>query len=120
MADESYSEISAIFADFNTKLKSMEEKHEMLKERVLLVSQSFLRTEERLSKEFALMREGMKEARMDLDRLKENLSQVIRDSSDFARREELLVLDKYMKLWEPLKFIKEEDVKKMINEKLKK
>jgi archaellum component FlaC len=120
MADEGYSEISAVFAEFSTKMKSLEERHEMLKERVLLISQSFLRTEERTSKELALMREEFREARMDLDRIKENVQTVIRDSADFARREELGVLEKYMKLWEPLQFMKENDVKKMINEKLKK
>ncbi len=32
----------------------------------------------------------------------------------------LLVLEKYVKMFEPLKFVKEDDVKKMINDKLKK
>ena len=48
------------------------------------------------------------------------ISKLVRDNADFARREELLVLEKYMRLWEPLKFMKEDDVKKMINDKLKK
>ena len=120
MAEEGYSEISGLFAEFNTKIRSIEERQEMLKERLLLLSQSFLRNEERMSKEFALLRESFKEMRLDLDRFKENLQTVITDSSDFARREELLVLEKYMKIWEPLNFMKENDVKKMINDKLKK
>jgi len=119
MAEEGVSEISALLNEFNTKMRDIEERHDMLKERLLLLSQSFLRHEERITKEIALMREEFKESRLDLDRIKENVQQVIRDSADFARREELLVLEKYMKLWEPLNFVKENDVKKMINEKLK-
>ena len=120
MAGEEYSEISALLGEFNTKTKDIEGRHDMLKERLMLLSQSFLRTEERMQKELALMREGFKEMRMDMDRLKENVQSIIRENSDFARRDELLVLEKYMKLWEPLKFMKENDVKKMINEKIKK
>jgi len=120
MAAEEYGEVSALFAEFNTKIKDIEERHEMLKERLLLLSQAFLRHEEHIQKEFSLLKENFREMRLDLDRMKENVQSVIRDSSEFARRDELSVLEKYMKLWEPLKFVKEDDVKKMINEKLKK
>ncbi|MEM2956183.1 MAG: hypothetical protein QW041_01225 [Candidatus Pacearchaeota archaeon] len=117
---EEIGEISALLAEWNTKIKDIEERHEMLKERVLLISQSFLRAEERMSKEFALLKDEVKEMRLDLDRIKENLQSLIRDSADFVRREELLILEKYIKMFEPLKFVKEDDVKRMINEKLKK
>ena len=119
MPDET-AEISGLFAEFNTKISSIEERHEMLKERLLLISQSFLKQEERAGKEMALMKEGIRELRMDIDRMNENIQHVIRESSEFARRDELKVIEKYLKIWEPLKFVKEDDVKKMINEKLKK
>ena len=119
MAEE-IGEVSALLGEFNTKISDIEQRHDMLKERILLLSQSFLRTEERVSKEFAMLREQFNELRLDMDRTRENLSQIIRDSADFARRDELLVMEKYMKLWEPLKFMKEDDVKKMINDKIKK
>ena len=117
---EEASEISALFADFNTKIKDMEERHEMLKERMLLLSQSFLRHEEKMEREFAIMREDLKETRDDQDRMKENIQHIIREQGELARREDLKILEKYIQLWEPLKFVKEDDVKKMINEKLKK
>ena len=120
VAGEDVGEISALLAEFNTKIKDIEERHDMLKERLLLLSQSFLKTEERAGKELAILREEFKEMRLDLDRIKENVQQIIRDSSEFARRDELKILERYMKIWEPLKFVKEDDVKKMINEKLKK
>ena len=119
MAEE-VSEISSLLGDFNTKIKDIEERHDMLKERLLLLSQSFLKNEERMGKEFAILREEFSEMRMDLDRLKENVQSLIRDSSDFVRRDELKVLERYMKMWEPLKFMKEDEVKKMINDKMKK
>ena len=120
MADENLSEISALLNEFNTKIRDVEERHDMLKERILLLSQSFLRTEERLTKDFAILRDEFREMRLDVDRLRENTQQIIRDNADFARRDELVVLEKYMKMFEPLKFVKEDDVKKMINDKLKK
>jgi len=119
MGEES-EDMSALWADFGTKLRDIEERNSMIKDRLLLLSQSFLRQEERLSKEIAMMRDEMKEIRMDLDRSNENIQHIIRENSEFARRDELKVIEKYLKLWEPLKFIKEDDVKKMINDKLKK
>jgi len=48
--------------------------------------------------------------------MKEAMQHIVHESANFARKEELRVLDRYMKLWEPLKFVKEEEVKKMISE----
>jgi len=43
---------------------------------------------------------------------------LLKETSYFARKEELTVLQRYMKIWEPLKFVKEDEVRRIIQEEL--
>lgn len=118
MADENAG--MDILTDMNTRLKDLDEKHSLLKEKTLLLGQSFLKQEENITKELAIMKDEMKEMRAEMERMKEGIQHIIHESANFARKEELRLLDKYMKLWEPLKFVKQEEVRKMIDESMKK
>ncbi len=119
MAEES-GEISGLVNDFNTKVRDMEERHNLLKEKLLVASQSFLKQEEKNGKEMMVMKEEMRDMRMELDRLREMMQHLIRDTSEFARREDLAVFEKYMQIWDPLKMVREDDVKRLIEERLNK
>ena len=116
--EDAASSIAALLTDFSTKIKDLEERHNLLKEKVMLISQSFLKEEDRISKEFAIMKSDLRDIRLDMERLKEGIQHIIAESADFAREEELATVEKYMKIWEPLKFVKEEEVKRMIDEAL--
>jgi len=119
MAEES-SNAADILTDINTKLSDLDEKNSLLKEKTLLLGQSFLKQEESLTKEMALLKDEIGELKMEIERLKEGISHIIHESENFARKEELRIVDRYMRLWEPLKFVKEDEVKRMISEALKK
>jgi len=111
---------TSVLTEFSTRIRDLEDRHNMLKEKALLLGQSFLKQEEELRKDLAMMRDEMKEMRLDMDRAKEAITHIIQESENFARREELRSLDKYIKIWEPLKFVKAQEVQRMIDEALKK
>ena len=116
--EDAANSVAALLTDFSTKIKDLEERHDMLKEKVMLISQSFLKDGDRTSKEFALLKSDLRDIKMDMERMKEGIQHIIAESADFSRKEELATVEKYMKIWEPLKFVKEEDVKRMIDEAL--
>lgn len=109
-----------ILSSFGTKIKSLEERQESLREKTLLLGQSFLKQEETLREEISMLKDEIKELRSDLERVKERTESIIQEIGNFARKEELKLVEKYMKIWEPLKFVKESEVKKMIAEALEK
>jgi hypothetical protein len=118
--EENISAVAALLAEFNTKINDIEERHNLLKEKVLLLSQSFLKESDRSNKELALIKSDIRDIKIEVERTKEALQHIITESAEFARKEELAVLQKYMKIWDPLKFVKEEDVQRMIDEALSK
>ena len=107
-----------ILSDFSTKIRNLEEKINLLRERMLILGQSFLKQEEEIKEDTASLKDESRDMRLDMDRLKDKVDHIIQELENFARREELLSVQKYMKIWEPLKYTTEEDVKKMINEAL--
>ena len=112
--------ISALLAEFSTRLNDMEERQRLLKERVLMLSRTLLKQGEKSNKEMSLLKEDMKLIIENMDKIKDAIHHIINESSEFARKEELRVVEKYMKLWEPLNYARIEDVKDMINKAMKK
>jgi len=111
---------AALFADFATKVKDLDEKHEGLKEKMLLLSQSFIKQEDRISKEISFLRDDIREIMIELEKIKEGIQHIIKESAGFARKEEIQTMERYMKIWEPLKMVNEDDVKRMIEGAIKK
>jgi hypothetical protein len=54
-----------------------------------------------------------------LREIKERVSYVINEFPSLVRREELKVIEKFIKLWQPVEFARIEDVKTMIDKKIK-
>lgn len=109
----------SIMADFATKLKDVEERLNMLKERLMLLNRTFLKEMARLNSEILTLKESARSIKEDMEKVKEGLEHIMRESAGLVRKEELNALQRFMRLWEPLKFVREEDVKRMIAEALK-
>ncbi|UZE93788.1 MAG: hypothetical protein IB618_03405 [Candidatus Pacearchaeota archaeon] len=112
--------VSALLTEFSTRVNDLEERSRLIRERLLTLSQTVLKQNERLNKEIGVLKEDMREIRNESDRLKEAVEHIIRESSELARKEELRVVERYMKLFEPLKFATIEDVKRIVKKELKK
>lgn len=110
---------TGMLASFATKLKDIEERLNTLKERLALLSKTFLKERERFDSEILALKESIRLVQDSSERIKEGLGHIIRESAGFARKEELSVVQRHMQLWEPLKFVNKEEVKRMIDEALK-
>ena len=97
--------LSALLTDFATKLKSVEERNNLLKERILLLDKTFLNENRRLNEEIMEMKTTLMEIKDDTEQIKDSLRHIIKESAAFARKDELRVLEKKLKIWEPLKAV---------------
>ena len=106
--------------DINTKLADIEEKHNLLRDRVLMADEGFLKTLDLIKKEIMIVKDNVRDIKKELEAMKETEQGIIDDLNNFARKEELHILERYMKLWEPLKFVKADEVKRIVKEELNK
>ncbi|OIO40683.1 hypothetical protein CO154_00775 [Candidatus Pacearchaeota archaeon CG_4_9_14_3_um_filter_31_7] len=118
MDDKDVNSMSALLVDFNAKISDLEEKNNLLKERVLLLGKTLLKQEQRINVDIETVKEDVRNINNTIERIKEGLQHLLKETSYFARKEELTVLQRYMKIWEPLKFVKEDEVRRIIQEEL--
>jgi vacuolar-type H+-ATPase subunit I/STV1 len=111
--------LSAMLSDINTRINDLEEKQNITTEKISMLSQTLLNTAQRLNKDSKLVNEDLTAMKQALQKMRDTTNMMIEQSGDFVRRQEVQMLDKYMKNWQPMKFATIEDVKKMISDAIK-
>jgi len=111
--------VSALLSDFASRVKALEEKLHLTRERVLVLTRNFVRRERDLQKEMRLVQEENKDLRMELKNLHNRIEGLISQHEDFARKEEVAVIEKYFKLFDPIKFVTSEEIDERVERILK-
>ena len=102
------------FMDLNARLRSVEGRYNILRDRVLIINQNMIEEWKKNSAENRILNDEVKEIKLDLFRIKETLKHLISEFELYARKEDVKVLEKYINLWNPMKFMTEGDVKKLL------
>src|SRR3989344_3267063 len=113
-------EQSNVVSDINSKFRNLESKNNMLAENLLVVNQNTIEEYKRIYKEIEIINTDIKSLREDLFNLKQTLKGFLNEVDFFAKKNDIKVLEKYINLWNPIEFVKENDVDKLIEEKLNK
>src|SRR3989344_1692637 len=111
---EDASEVAELLSEFNTKISDLESRHELLRERVISFGGGFVKSRDDLKKELNLVKGDISKLQDTIGNIQENLRYILAQLDNFVRKEQLQTFEKYIKLWEPLKFARTEDVQKMI------
>jgi len=109
--------ITPLLSDFNTKLRDLEEKQRLLKERVLLIGNNLVEMREDIGQEISELRVISEQSKSDILKIRETLQRVLDELETRARRQELELLKKQAKMFQPLELATKEDVQRMIKER---
>ncbi len=118
MAQEQYPAQETISYELGLKLRDLEENQRLMKERILLVGQNLIDFEDKTSKEISEVKKSIYELKSDVERIKGIIQSLSEEIEKSARREELAILSRQFKMFEPLKFARVEDIDNIIEEKL--
>lgn len=114
MADES-SYPAQEFGNINTKLRDIEEKYGILKDRTLLIGQNLIDIKENHDKKLLEIKKGMEALKNSVERLLSFIETASQEFSKFARKEDVEILYKQAKMFQPLEFVKKSDLEKLKN-----
>lgn len=106
---------SNVLIDINTRIRVLEEKNNQLRERLLVTNQNMIEEYKRMIQEMRTITSDVREMREDIENSREMIKHIIKESGNFARKDSVLVLEKYINMWNPMKFTTEEDVVKIID-----
>lgn len=93
----------------------MEEKQRILKDRILLIGQNLIELKEEFHKTFLEIKKETEIMKRDLERLKSFIETASDEFSKFARKEDLEILSKQARMFQPLDFLTKKDLEKLKN-----
>lgn len=99
-------------ADVSVKLRNIEEKQRMLKDRLLLIGQNLIETKEKTGSDLLEIKKDIEIMKRNMERLIGFLETASGEFSKFARKEDLEILSKQAKMFQPLEFVRKKDLKK--------
>ena len=117
------SDMSGITTDVNTlsrRLRLLEEGFTNLRRFFQVTEENMISKNKHFSAEIKTLTSDITEVRKEIQELKDKLLLVIRELQTVARKEDVKVLEKYINLWNPIKFVSQNEVEQIINEVLEK
>ena len=104
--------------DFNTRLRDIDERSRLIRERVLLLGKNLISSRQDVDNELKEIRKENQEIKKDLIKIKKVTNSLLTEFNKFVKREELTVVERMLKDFEPLEFMRRKDVEELIEEKL--
>lgn len=103
-----------------TRVRTLEGKYNLLRDRALIINNNMIMQYRKTTSEMKALEEDIKDIKHSLFQIKETLKHLVREMEGFSRKEELRVLEKYINLWNPMKFVTEGEVRRIVEEGKKK
>jgi len=107
MAKEEYQE-DPYFTELNTKIRDLEEKQRILKDRTMLLGENLIELKEATHENIIGLKKDVETLKGLVERLKSFLETASGEFSKFARKEDLEILAKQAKMFKPF-YPKEEN-----------
>ena len=112
-------DLSGITTDINSlsrRLKLLEEGFTNLRRFLQVTEENIIAKNKHYSAEFKTVNSDIMELRKELQETREKLVLVIKELQTVARKEEVKVLEKYINLWNPIKFVSQNEIEGIIND----
>jgi hypothetical protein len=87
------------FMEINTRIRDLEEKQRLLNDRMLLISESFVRGREKNFEEIQAVKKSVEKLKNENQRMKELLLRIGEGMNKAARKEELMILQRQFNLF---------------------
>ena len=111
---------NAFLTEIGTRLNEIEEKQRLIKDRILLVGENLISTKEEQNTENFQLKEKLKQQEQQIKELIQINKRIVYEFENIAKKSELQILQKQFKMFEPLEIARIKDVKKIVQEELKK
>ena len=87
----------------NAKIRDLEEKQMILKDRLLLIGHNLIESKEQNTQKILEMKKDIVIIKQDIEKIKMFLETASNEFQKFARKEDLEILSKQAKMFQPLK-----------------
>jgi len=111
--EEQYDYYNQAATDANMVIRDLEEKQRVLKERIFLIGQNLVDIREKSTRDMLELKKEIEIIKESMIRVKDFLEIASGEFQKFARKEDLEILSKQAKMFQPLEFVRKKDLEKL-------
>ncbi|MBT3984807.1 hypothetical protein HOD38_00775 [archaeon] len=97
------------------RIRVLESKQNLFGEKLLVMNQNMIEEYNKIMKEIKRSNTNFKKVEESIGNVKTVVRHLSEEAGKFAIKEDVKILEKYIKLWDPLKFVTENDVMEMLD-----
>ena len=122
MAEEqqAYDPTADYLGDVSVRLRDIEEKQNIIKDRVLLIGENLILEKELISQEVQELKTELNKANGEIKKIKLAMERIVDDLNNFVRKNEFEILQRQFEMFKPLELARISDVEDMINRAIRK
>jgi len=109
--------IQFLMSDFNTRLREIDERNRLIRERVLLLGKNLISSKQDTEEEIRFLREENRQIKKDIEKIKKVASSLLNEFDRFVKRDEVVLIERMLKDFQPIEFMRRKDVEELLNEK---
>lgn len=116
--EQQYNANDTLLADISVKLRDIEEKQNIIKDRVLLIGENLVSEKEESDQQIVLIKLEIQKLNEDIKRIKLAMERIFEDTNNFVRKNEFEILQRQFQMFQPLELARMSDVEDRINKAL--
>jgi seryl-tRNA synthetase len=103
-----------------SRLRVLEERHNNVRAELKITEENMLHKSRKLKTELKTIISDINELRRENVELKSRMLSIMKELQNFAARQDVEVLRKYIEIWEPMNFVTHKELEEVVMEKIKK
>ncbi len=111
------SSLQPILSDFNTRIRDMDERSRLIRERVLVLGKNMITSRNELEEEIKNVKEENRIMKQEMEKIKKISSTLLNEYQKFVKKDEMYLIERMLKDFQPLEFMRKKDVEELIEEK---
>ena len=116
---ETDGQIQFLLSDFNTRLRDISERNRLIRERVLLLGKNLISSRQSTEDDIKEIKKENLKINKTLDKLTKLSNSLLTEFNKFVKREEIILIERMLKDFQPLEFMRKKDVEELIKTQLK-
>jgi len=100
--------------ELGIRINDLEERTNNIKEKINLVSKNFILVKEDFDERIGRIEKENSEIKKELSFLKKNLIGLMQETERWVRRDEIILIERMLKDFQPLEFIRKKDLEELL------